>query len=169
MNAKYQVVFKGELVEGCGLEETKVKVAALFKTSVDAIDKLFSGSRVVIKDDLEKSVADKYYAALFKCGAQCEVVNKTEPAETVSEPDSTENKTVSDTDLLETGDDLLAPPGVIIIKSEKIPKPVIDTSAFSMADVGETIIEVQKVKEPEINIESLEMAEIGTDLLSSKE
>ncbi len=168
MSEKYQVVFKGELVEGCDLEETKVKVAALFKTSVDAIDKLFSGSRVVIKDDLEKSVADKYYAALFKCGAQCEVINKSEPSVTAIETDKTD-KSVADTDSLEKDSDLLAPPGVIIIKGEKIPKPVIDTSAFSMADVGETIIEAQKVKEPEINIESLEMAEIGADLLSSKE
>ena len=78
---KYQIIFEGKIQDGQDLETVKSKLAKLFKSDVDQITKLFSGQRLVIKDNLDMDVAKKYCEVIKQQGAQCELKPKVAPTE----------------------------------------------------------------------------------------
>lgn len=69
-DARYKIVFEGELMPGVALETVKENLAKLFKSDASKIDSLFGGRPVALKRDLEEVEADKYLAALQRAGAQ---------------------------------------------------------------------------------------------------
>lgn len=69
-DARYKIVFEGELMPGAALDSVKENLARLFKSDADKIDALFSGRPVALKRDLEDGEADKYLAALQRAGAK---------------------------------------------------------------------------------------------------
>ena len=62
--ARYKIVFDGQLMPEMTLETVKDNLARLFKSDPSKIDALFSGSPVALKRDLAETEADKYLAAL---------------------------------------------------------------------------------------------------------
>lgn len=68
-DARYKIVFEGELMPGAALDSVKENLARLFKSDADKIDALFNGRPVALKRDLEDGEADKYLAALQRAGA----------------------------------------------------------------------------------------------------
>ena len=68
--ARYKIVFDGQLMPEMALETVKDNLARLFKSDPSKIDALFSGSPVALKRDLAETEADKYLAALQQAGAQ---------------------------------------------------------------------------------------------------
>ena len=64
----YQLVFKGECTPGTDLETARNNARALFKASVEQLDRMFSGQPVVIRNKLEQVQAEKYLAVLKKHG-----------------------------------------------------------------------------------------------------
>ena len=69
----YELVFYGTLAEGFSESETKKHVAQLFKTSVDQVERMFTGKRVVIRNKLDSETALKYIQAMKKRGAECQI------------------------------------------------------------------------------------------------
>jgi len=68
--ARYKIVFDGQLMPEMTLETVKDNLARLFKSDPSKIDALFSGSPVALKRDPAETEADKYLAALQQAGAQ---------------------------------------------------------------------------------------------------
>ena len=68
--ARYKIVFDGQLMPDMTLETVKDNLARLFKSEQSKIEALFSGSPVALKRDLAETEADKYLAALQKAGAR---------------------------------------------------------------------------------------------------
>jgi len=68
--ARYKIVFDGQLMPEMTLETVKDNLARLFKSDPSKIDALFSGSPVALKRDLAETEADKYLAALQQAGAR---------------------------------------------------------------------------------------------------
>lgn len=64
----YQLVFKGECVSGVDEGTARQQAKALFKASDAQVEKMFSGGRVVIRNNLDGQTAQKYQAALKKNG-----------------------------------------------------------------------------------------------------
>ena len=71
--ARFKIVFSGELMPAAQLDEVKANLARLFKSDSAKIDSLFSGTPVALKRDLGEDEAEKYLAALQRAGAK---VNK---------------------------------------------------------------------------------------------
>jgi len=69
----YELVFYGNLAEGFSEAETKKHVAQLFKTTVDQVERMFTGKRVVIRNKLDQDTALKYILAMKKRGAECQI------------------------------------------------------------------------------------------------
>lgn len=67
----YEVIFQGELVEGFSAADVKANIARLFKASPQQIEQMFSGRRVVIRNQLDQETAQKYQVLLRKNGALC--------------------------------------------------------------------------------------------------
>ncbi|MEX6501813.1 DUF805 domain-containing protein [Pseudomonas zhanjiangensis] len=68
--ARFKIVFAGELMPEVALETAKDNLARLFKSDPSRIDQLFSGSNIAIKRDLHEHEADQYLAALQRAGAK---------------------------------------------------------------------------------------------------
>lgn len=66
---QYDVVFEGKIRDGADLGEVKENLGRLFKIDADKVEKLFTGSRVVLKSGVDRATADRYQASLAKAGA----------------------------------------------------------------------------------------------------
>lgn len=82
----YQLVFKGECVSGVDENTARQQAKALFKASDAQVEKMFSGGRVVIRNNLDGQTAQKYQGALKKNG----MIAYIEPMEGAEAPDSGE-------------------------------------------------------------------------------
>lgn len=68
--ARYKIVFNGELMPDASLEATQENLARLFKSDLTRIHSLFIGKTVDIKRDLSENEADQYLKALQSAGAK---------------------------------------------------------------------------------------------------
>ncbi|KRW61991.1 hypothetical protein [Pseudomonas sp. TTU2014-080ASC] len=73
--ARYEIAFSAQLVPGAQLETVKANVAKLFQADEQRLALLFSGRRIVIKNNLDEAGAEKYRVALERAGALVEVVD----------------------------------------------------------------------------------------------
>lgn len=71
---RFEVVFTGQLVAGAVLESVQANMARLFQADAQRIALLFSGRRMVIKNNLDAASAEKYRLTLERAGARVEVL-----------------------------------------------------------------------------------------------
>lgn len=64
----YQLVFRGECAPGTDEPQARANARALFKASVDQVERMFSGRPVVIRNKLDREQAEKYRAVLARHG-----------------------------------------------------------------------------------------------------
>ena len=69
IDGKFDLVFRGQTIKNMALGEVKINLVGLFKSSPEAVEKLFTGSEVAIKKSLDYATAMKYQSALKKAGA----------------------------------------------------------------------------------------------------
>ena len=65
----YEIVFAGELVPGAPLDQVKSNLAKLFQADAQRVEVLFSGRRLVLKNNLDAANAEKYRSTLARAGA----------------------------------------------------------------------------------------------------
>ena len=65
---RYDVFFTGKLLEGVSTEQAQQRLAALFKTEVANVARLFNGKPQALKRNLSKAEALRYKSALHKAG-----------------------------------------------------------------------------------------------------
>lgn len=94
MSNTFEVVFKGEVIEGSDVAATRANIGKLFNADEAKIERLFSGNSVVIKKDLDEATANKYIGAFKKAGALAIVRNA---AVETSEPAATQASTAPTT------------------------------------------------------------------------
>ena len=70
---RFKIVFDGALLPGVESTTAKLNLAELFKSDVDAIEKLFTGRQVALKRDLPRSDADTYLIALKNAGIDARI------------------------------------------------------------------------------------------------
>lgn len=73
--SRYEIAFSGQLVPGAQLDLVKANMAKLFQADAQRIALLFSGRRLVIKNNLDEAAAEKYRATIERAGAVVEVCN----------------------------------------------------------------------------------------------
>ncbi len=62
--SRFEIAFSGQLVAGARPEVVKANLAKLFQADAQRIELLFSGRRVVIKNNLDAASAEKYRSVL---------------------------------------------------------------------------------------------------------
>ncbi|MAA66454.1 MAG: hypothetical protein CL581_16985 [Alteromonadaceae bacterium] len=84
----YQLVFRGECTPQTDEATARANAMALFKATVDQVDRMFSGQRVVIRNKLDEAQAGKYEAVLRKHGmiAHIEPMEGTAPPPRAASP-----------------------------------------------------------------------------------
>lgn len=71
---RYEIAFSGQLVDGAPLASVQANLARLFQADAARIALLFSGRRMVIKNNLDEAGAEKYRLTLERAGAVVEVL-----------------------------------------------------------------------------------------------
>lgn len=163
--ARYEIAFSGELVPGAQLETVQANLARLFQADAQRIAQLFSGRRVVIKNNLDEAAAEKYRSTLERAGARVEVLD-TEPeiieeielappppAESVNQAASQSQgrlQVVPRDEYMAAFADVDAPDfGVAALGEDlqdaapQVPEPALDLSQFSLAPVGSDMGQVK--------------------------
>lgn len=154
-DAHYQVTVSGQLMPGAHPDEVRLKVAQLFKASVDTVRPLLSGQRVSVKKGLDEATARKYEAALRQAGlvAEVEAMAAPQPAPATGILAST---------------DLVAPTGTLLDQTPPPPPADINTAGLGMAAAGERIIDYIPPPEPVIDISRLGMDQAGVVLVEAE-
>jgi hypothetical protein len=70
MEARYNIYFAGQLLEGQDLSTVRSKLAKIFNADEPTLDKLFSGKTQLLKRDCDKATALKYKQAIERAGGQ---------------------------------------------------------------------------------------------------
>jgi len=71
--ARFNVVFAGEMVAGADPAKVRENLAAAFRMDVSKVEALFSGKRVVVKKDADQATAMKFRAVMKQAGALCDL------------------------------------------------------------------------------------------------
>ncbi|WP_170801315.1 hypothetical protein [Stutzerimonas stutzeri] len=170
----YEIAFSGQLLPGAKLEQVEANLTRLFQADAQRIALLFSGRRIVIKQNLDFAAVEKYRQAMERAGAQVEVkpmpvdVEEIElapppPATPVATPASTAPATARPGETpgslkvtprdeymaafsdVEAPDFGIAPVGVDLQDARPEPEaPRVDLSQFSLAPVGSDMGEMPR-------------------------
>ncbi|WP_339510795.1 hypothetical protein [Pseudomonas sp. RL_15y_Pfl2_60] len=81
--SRYEVVFSGQLVPGADMALVQANLGRLFQANPQRIAMMFSGRRLVIKNNLDEANAEKYRSTLERAGALVEIVAMPEEIEEI--------------------------------------------------------------------------------------
>ncbi|MFC3940260.1 hypothetical protein CCU68_28855 [Pseudomonas gingeri NCPPB 3146 = LMG 5327] len=141
----YEIVFSGELVPGAPVEQVRSNLARLFQADAQRIELLFSGRRLVLKNNLDAAAAEKYRATIERAGAVVSVLEMPmEEIEMTAAPEPVGRARVVPRDAymaafseVDAPDYAIAEVGSDVQDPKPAPvAPVLDLSAFSVAPVG---------------------------------
>ncbi len=177
----YQLIFRGECTPGTSLGEARQQARALFKASLEQVDRMFSGQPVIIRNKLEQAQAEKYREVLHRHGllsyvqpmpgtAATESGTASGPARTaatnpspapagkLTEPAPRPREVAAQSSVdVEPGDRLP-------VAGEKVDR-ILEGSGLSLDPVGVTLSTHQDVEPPMFeHIEDWTLAPPGTDL-----
>jgi len=179
---KFQVIINGQLADGVALAQTKQNIARLFKKTIEAVEPMFSGKRISIKKNLDRTTAKKYQQIIIKAGLKAGIAAMPEATSaektTTPKPQAT---ILSDATLATAGSimDGRAKPedanidtsayrmdevGIILDETPPPADANIDTSAFVMDEVGTILDETPPTAAPEIDTSNISMREVGENL-----
>ncbi len=170
----FQLVFKGECVPGTDLETARSNARALFKASLEQVDRMFSGQPVVIRNKLEEVQAEKYRAVLKKHGMVAYVqpmVGARPATEAAPEPsapaEQPRERPVPSSGSAANTDNRVpeAEPGDRLpVAGEKV-DTILSGSGLSLDPVGVTLAEQTEVEPPMFqHLDEWSLAPAGSDL-----
>jgi len=155
----FQVIINGQLAEGAELDQTRQNIAKLFKSSLEAVEPMFSGKRISIKKNLGQDTAKKYQQAIINAGLKAGVA----PMSGAATAEQSTPKASPESGIVATGiaAATIATAGSTMDDRPPPPAANIDTSAYDMDEVGITLDETPLADEPEIDISAFSMDEVG--------
>lgn len=165
----FDIYFLGEMLPDADPAAVRRDVAKLFKTSDDAVDKLFSGKPRRVKQGIDVDTASRYRAAFREAGALLQIVPTGGPPPEAISPESAAGTktqpegTTSGPAKAATGDIGLAEPGAIIDNSQPPPPVEIDISSLSAAPPNSGSLEDCKVEKPPHPIPDISHLDIVDD------
>ncbi|MCS3837608.1 uncharacterized membrane protein YhaH (DUF805 family) [Pseudomonas sp. JAI111] len=90
---RFKIVFDGALLPGIDLTTAKLNLAALYKSEVAAVERLFTGKSVTLKQGLSNTDAQTYLQALKKTGIDARI--ESEPSIELNLADAHEHPPVN--------------------------------------------------------------------------
>ncbi|WP_061242992.1 hypothetical protein [Ectopseudomonas composti] len=166
--SRYEIAFSGQLVPGAQPELVKANLAKLFQADAQRIAQLFSGRRIVIKNNLDAAAAEKYRVTLERAGARVEVVDMDmlveevelappPPAEPVAAPAAAP---------------VAATPGRLQVAPRDEYMAAfsdVDAPDFGIAPVGSDLQDARpEAQAPRVDLSQFSLAPVGSDMGQAK-
>lgn len=165
--ARYDIYFRGELLDGFYADFVKADMAQLFKTDPARLEAFFSGIPHPIKLKVDRPTAAKYKAALEKIGAKPIILPMGEapPTDSSRQPGQ---ETQIKSPAAGTTDWTVLPPGSEIGEHRTTQPVSVDTSALSLAQTGANLVEHSERPAPvQVDISGLSLDEPGALLVDN--
>jgi len=174
----FQLVFKGECAQGTDLQTARNNARALFKASVEQVERMFSGQPVVIRNKLEQEQAEKYRAVLARHGMVAYVQPMPGSAEVSKPAAQPAPGAPAQASGVQPSQRKSAPTGVeprpqvpatepgdrLPVAGERV-DDILAGSGLSLDPVGVTLVEPEEVEPPMFqHLEDWSVAPPGTDL-----
>ncbi|MDV5862314.1 hypothetical protein QM298_15705 [Pseudomonas mendocina] len=161
--SRYEIAFSGQLVPGAQPELVKANLARLFQADAQRIAQLFSGRRIVIKNNLDAAGAEKYRATLERAGARVEVVDMDvliEEVELAPPPPVEPPPAVVTAPAARAGRLQIAPRDEYMAAFSDV-----DAPDFGIAPVGSDLQDARPdVAAPAVDLSQFTLAPVGSDM-----
>ncbi|SHK99585.1 hypothetical protein [Phytopseudomonas punonensis] len=163
--ARYEIAFSGELVPGAQLEVVQANLAKLFQADAQRIALLFSGRRVVIKNNLDEAAAEKYRSTLERAGARVEVIDiDAQVIEEIELAPPPVAAPASPVDAQPTGRLVVAPRDEYMAAFANV-----DAPDFGVAALGADLQDGKaQIAPPALDLSSFSLAPVGSDMGQAK-
>lgn len=178
--ARYDIYFRGDLLDGFFADFVKADMAQLFKTDPARLEGFFSGTPQPIKLKVDRPTAAKYKAALEKIGAKPIIVPMGEaiPAgamqPTASNPETNRHANAPDPEKRAESTSssskawIILPVGSDIGEQREVQPVSVDTTGLSLAEAGATLVEHPERPTPvQVDISGLSLDEPGATLVEN--
>lgn len=145
-DAKFDLLFRGDIAPGNSLDRVREQVAKSFNLDQAAIDQLFSGAVVSLKRNIDRATAERIYQRLSDAGAVANIV-PTVSGSASKEADSKE------ADSKEQNNEQ-------------------DTKSFSLAPLGSTVLDAEESAEEKpssVVLDHLSLEPIGSNIVEEEE
>ncbi|KUM44401.1 hypothetical protein [Pseudomonas sp. EpS/L25] len=160
--ALYEIAFQGELIAGADAQQTRQNLMRLFQADEQRIAVLFSGRRMIIKNRLDATTAERYRATLAQAGAVVEVVPMAETGEPPAAPAETRTPATSPAAAVsgERTSLNVAPRDAVMAAFSEVQAP-----DFGLAPVGADLQDAaESAPAPRVDTAHLSLAPVGSDL-----
>ncbi|MNT12533.1 hypothetical protein D3C72_1474640 [compost metagenome] len=170
---RYEIAFSGKLVPGAQLELVQANLAKLFQADAQRIAMLFSGRRVILKNNLDDAAAEKYRSTLERAGALVEVVSmepEIEEVELAPPPEPEPEQQVRPT-AVPAAPQTATPPRLKVVPRDEYMAAFVGVDApdFGIAPVGADLQDSKpQVPPPRFDLSSLSIAPVGSDMGQAK-
>jgi len=165
--SRYEIAFSGQLVPGAQPELVKANLARLFQADAQRIAQLFSGRRIVIKNNLDAAGAEKYRATLERAGARVEVVDMDvliEEVELAPPPPAEPPPAVVTAPAARAGRLQIAPRDEYMAAFSDV-----DAPDFGIAPVGSDLQDARPdAAAPAVDLSQFTLAPVGSDMGQAK-
>ncbi|GAB7533222.1 hypothetical protein PS3A_56380 [Pseudomonas sp. 3A(2025)] len=160
----YEIVFSGQVVDGAEPAKVKANLARLFQADAQRMALLFSGRRLVLKNNLDALAAEKYRSTLERAGARVEMldmhpdIEEVELAPPPDAPNWLKKATPADGRLQVVPRDVYMAAFVSV-----------DAPALSLAEVGSDMQDPKPAPHaPRLDLTGLSLAPAGSDMGQAK-
>lgn len=164
--SRYEIAFSGELAPGAKLEQVEANLTRLFQADAQRIAVLFSGRRIVIKQNLDHASVEKYRQAMARAGAIAEVrpmpveVEEIELAPAPDEPPTSPS-------MPSTAATEASPNPLKVTPRDEYMAAFVDVEApdFGIAPVGVDLQDARApVQPPAVDLSQFSLAPVGSDM-----
>ena len=167
IEGKFDVVFRGQVVKNIELTQVKNNLVKLFKSSPEAVERLFGGKEVTIRKGLDYASAMKYQSALKAAGALALIKELNDQTEKEAQVKTGQSSSVTQ-----------SKPEVKVQAAEKvsstsatvasIPEEPVNPEEVSIAAVGAQILPPKVYQQREVDTSEYSLAEAGERILPEK-
>lgn len=174
--ARFDIVFRGDIAPGTQLQQVKQNLMRLFKIDEAKVQGLFSGQVVVLKRDLDGEAVEKYQRVLLQAGALVEKVagGSVTPGQGRVRPEPKPKKmSLAERLAAEQATQSAAKSVADNSADESKPtSPAAATGGFSLAPVGSDLLQPAEkavVDTVDIDTSAFSLREPGGELLDANE
>ncbi len=169
--SRYEIAFSGQTIPGAQLDTVKANLARLFQADAQRIELLFSGRRMVIKNNLDAAAAEKYRSVIERAGAVVEVVDMDAQIEEIelappppAEPVGTAVQPAAPASGAPAGRLQVAPRDEYMAAFAEVEAP-----DFGLAPVGADLQDAKpEAAAPRVDLSQFSVAPVGSDMGQAK-
>ncbi len=161
---RFDLTYSGLIAPGADPEQTRQRLAAVFKLDAQGVERLFTGRPVTVKRDVDEATATRFKKVFAQAGAVLTIA-ALQPAEVADAADPAPAAEAPQTNGSDAATLALAPVGMLEQPPDAAP-PHLDTSSLSVvAGQGWSLEDCEPpptpIPEPDISYLSLAPADIG--------